>query len=167
MTIRKYKTGFCYLFLILTLLSLTTVRAVETPPPPPLAEYNLNLAFGWNLVSFPVIPVNPSVTNIFSDVEFYQIVEWTGSGYVKVSEVDGHKGYWVLVFEETTINLRGDAVLIEPYNLDIGWNMIGTTMSPSEPLPLDVYQMVTWTGTGYIPASVLEPGKGYWALKLP
>jgi len=28
------------------------------------------------------------------------------------------------------------------------------------------YQLVTWTGTGYTPATTFEPGKGYWALVL-
>jgi len=28
------------------------------------------------------------------------------------------------------------------------------------------YQLVTWDGSGYIAATMMEPGKGYWALVL-
>ncbi len=161
-----YKTGIGYIFLVIALLTVTMVGAVEYPPPPPLAEYNLTLNPGWNMASFPVIPLNASVEDIFSGIT-YRIVGWTGTSYEDATEVEGHKGYWVFVVDAVTINLQGTAVYIEPYELEIGWNLIGTTMSPSQPLPPDAFQVVTWTGWGYTIPTELVPGMGYWALRLP
>lgn len=28
------------------------------------------------------------------------------------------------------------------------------------------YQLLTWSGTSYVPVTTIEPGKGYWALVL-
>lgn len=53
-------------------------------------------------------------------------------------------------------------------DLSIGWSMIGGTYDEVQAADVfpDFYQLVTWTGTGYTPATVFEPGKGYWALVL-
>ena len=50
-------------------------------------------------------------------------------------------------------------------NLSIGWSMIGGTNDDVQAAGVfpDFYQLVTWTGSGYVPATVFEPGKDYWA----
>jgi len=65
-------------------------------------EITLELRAGWNMVS---LPVEPEDLSVLSDVGFYQLVTWSGSGYVSASSFEPGRGYWALVLEQTTINL--------------------------------------------------------------
>jgi hypothetical protein len=75
----------------------------------------------------------------------------------------------VLVLSPTTVEVTGSAV--ESFELDLpaGWSMIGSvynsTVSASDVFP-DYYQLVAWSGTSYVTATTIEPGKGYWVLVL-
>ncbi len=46
------------------------------------SSYEFELSAGWNMISFPSIPDNPSFSSIFSNVSFYQVLTWDGSSYV-------------------------------------------------------------------------------------
>ena len=131
-------------------------------------EYTLELRAGWNMVSLPVVPDDASAASILSDVEFYQLVTWSGSGYVASSEFEAGGGYWLLVLEDVNVTVTGIPVDEVTLTLSPGWSMIGgpnSVVQASEVFP-GFYQLVTWSGTGYTPASTFEPGKGYWALVL-
>jgi hypothetical protein len=129
----------------------------------------IQLKPGWNMVSFPVLPTNTSVSNIFSGGGFYEVLTWSGTSYTIPTKVEAGRGYWVLVLYPTTLNVTG--VPKESYELDLpaGWSMIGSvynaTVSGSSVFPA-YYELVTWTGTGYVDAKPvgIECDKGYWAL---
>ena len=132
------------------------------------AIFSLNLDAGWNMVSLPVIPDDLAVTAVLDGVEFYQLVTWSGSGYVSASSFEAGRGYWLLVLEEVNVTIFGDSIDQATFNLSPGWSMVGgpnSVVQASEVFP-GFYQLVTWTGSGYISATVFEPGKGYWALVL-
>ena len=133
--------------------------------------FDLQLSAGWNMVSFPCIPRDdPSFSNILSDVGFYQVLTWDGISYVTPENVECGRGYWILVLEETTIEIKC-GIPCSKYELDLppGWSMIGSiitcTVDPDCVFP-GFYQLLTWDGAGYIPSTTIEPGKGYWALVL-
>jgi hypothetical protein len=108
--------------------------------------------------------------NIFRDIGYYQVLTWDETSYVKPSVAEIGRGYWVLVLEETTVNVTAGAP-VESYELDLpaGWSMIGSiydsTVDASTVFP-GYYQLLTWSGTSYVTATTIEPGKGYWALVL-
>ncbi len=128
----------------------------------------LELDTGWNMVSLPVDPVDPSANSVLGGVGFYQLVAWSGTGYISASEFEEGRGYWLLVLQDTNVSVTGALVNEVNLTLSPGWSMVGGT--DDEVQAADVfpgfYQLVTWTGTGYTPATVFEPGKGYWALVL-
>jgi hypothetical protein len=134
-----------------------------------IAGFSLSLNAGWNMVSFPVIPDDTSFASIFSGVDFYQVVTWTGTSYVTPTDVEAGVGYWVLVLSATEVTVEGTPV--ESYEVDLpaGWSMIGgiydVTVDAGDVFP-DFYQLETWSGTSYVTATTIEPGKGYWALVL-
>ena len=70
-----------------------------------LAEFNLSVSAGWNMVSIPFLPSDPSVSSVLGGVEYYQLVTWSGTGYVESSEFELGKGYWLLVLEGTSITI--------------------------------------------------------------
>ena len=131
-------------------------------------EFTLELSTGWNMVSLPVLPEDPSAASVLGGVGFYQLVTWSGTGYVIASDFESGRGYWLLVLQDTNITVTGIPVDEVTLTLSPGWSMIGgpnSVVTASDVFP-GFYQLVTWTGTGYTPATVFEPGKGYWALVL-
>jgi len=133
-------------------------------------NFDVNLAAGWNMVSFPAIPDDPSFSSIFAGAGFYQVLTWDGSTYVTPSVAEAGVGYWVLVLEETSVPIVG-AVPVAGYERELaaGWSMIGSiygeivdagTVFPG------FYQLLTWDGSTYVSSTTIEPGKGYWALVL-
>jgi len=130
--------------------------------------FDMELVSGWNMISLPVIPDNPLTSSVLSGVEYYQLVTWSGTGYVTATEFEAGRGYWLLVLSDVNVTVSGTPVESLNLTLSPGWSMIGglyTAVQVVDVFP-GFYQLVTWTGTGYTPATVFEPGKGYWALVL-
>jgi len=136
--------------------------------PTPAREITLEVSAGWNMVSLPVLPDDPVASSVLSGLGFYQLVTWSGTGYFTATEFEAGRGYWLLVLEETNITISGTPVVWLNLTLSPGWSMIGGpyfSVQAADVFP-GFYQFVTWTGTGYTPATVFEPGKGFWALVL-
>ena len=131
-------------------------------------EYTLELRAGWNMVSLPVVPDDMSAASVLDGIAFFQLVTWSGSGYVASSEFEAGRGYWLLVLEDVNVTVSGESVDSLSLSLSPGWSMVGGTYDEAQAAEVfpGFYQLVTWTGTGYTPATVFEPGKGYWALVL-
>ena len=132
------------------------------------AIFSLNLDAGWNMVSLPVIPDDLAVTAVLDGVEFFQLVTWSGSGYVSASSFEAGRGYWLLVLADVNVTIFGDSIDQVTLNLSPGWSMVGgpnCIVQAAEVFP-GFYQLVTWNGQGYVSVEVIEPGKGYWTLIL-
>jgi len=69
--------------------------------------FTLNVSAGWNMISIPFLPQDPSASSVLSDVSFYQLVTWSGTGYEVATEFELGKGYWLLVLEDTSISITG------------------------------------------------------------
>ena len=131
-------------------------------------KITLGLKAGWNMMSLPVDPDDPSAAAILGEIGFYQLVTWSGTGYVASTEFEAGRGYWLLVLEDVNVTISGIPVDSLSLNLSPGWSMVGGTYAEEQAADVfpGFYQLVTWTGTGYTPATVFEPGQGYWALVL-
>ena len=101
-------------------------------------------------------------------VGFYQLVEWSGSGYVPASSFESGVGYWLLVLEDMNITVSGLPLEQVTMTLPLGWSMIGgpNSVVHASDVFSGFFQLVTWSGTGYFTATEFEPCKGYWALIL-
>ena len=129
-----------------------------------------NINAGWNFISFSSLPEYPSLSSIFSDVPFYQLLTWDGSSYVTPTIAEEGVAYWGLVLEETTVSIENaDPVTSYIKTLPAGWSMIGSiygqTVDADDVFP-GFYQLLTWDGSSYVTTTTIEPGKGYWALVL-
>ena len=95
---------------------------------------------------------------------------WGASSYVSPTVAEAGVGYWVLVLEETTVSIENaDPVTSYELELPAGWSMIGSIFGETVDANLvfpGFYQLLTWDGSGYVTATTIEPGKGYWALVL-
>ena len=100
----------------------------------------LNLASGWNLVSFGITPVNPAVDAVFGitgrQTILDQVYQWDplGQVYQQVDELEANRGYWVYsnVQGGTVLTVfgfqGGDTIALEP-----GWNIVGPTQDVGIP----------------------------------
>ncbi len=132
--------------------------------------FDMQLAAGWNMVSFPCIPVDPSFANIFSAIGYYQVLTWDGTSYITPTMAEAGKGYWVLVLANTTVTIT-NGIPVEMYERDLspGWSMIGSIINCTVDADLvfpAFYQLLTWDGSSYVSTTTIEPGKGYWAVVL-
>jgi hypothetical protein len=130
---------------------------------------DIQLSAGWNMVSFPILPADTSFASIFAGKGYYQVLTWTGTSYVTATNAEAGKGYWVLVLSATTLTIEGTPVNSYQTDLPAGWSMIGSVndgdVSCASVFP-GYYQCLTWSGTSYVTATTIEPGKGYWVLVL-
>ena len=140
------------------LIKLSTLKAELTLDP------------GWSMISFSALPEDAAFSSIFSDVGFYQVLTWDGTSYISPTTAKAGVCYWVLVLEETAVNIE-DTEPVASYTrtLPAGWSMIGSiydqTVDADDVFP-GFYQLLTWDGSGYVTSTIIEPGKGYWALVL-
>ena len=79
-----------------------------SPPDAAPQTFTLNLTAGWNMISLPFLPMDPSTQSVMSDADHFQLVTWSGTGYVNASEFELGKGYWLLVLEDTEITITQD-----------------------------------------------------------
>jgi len=139
------------------------VSLVETD-----VEVTIELSAGWNMVSLPVIPDDTSATAIMPTGAFFQLVTWSGTGYVSAAEFEVGKGYWLLVLYDITLTVSGEPVDEFTLNLSPGWTMVGgpnVEVSASDVFS-GFYQLYTWSGSSYVVATEFEPSTGYWVLVL-
>jgi uncharacterized repeat protein (TIGR01451 family) len=137
------------------------------------SSYTFVLSTGWNMISFPVEPLDNDADTIFGP-EYYYLCTWdsVAGGYVSINEVETEIGYWLLVLEDRNVTVLGTPLPEYNTNLTQGWNMIGSMWTATnvpggtETVPADqVYpHFYTWCGDHYELTQDIDPGLGYWAL---
>ncbi len=129
-----------------------------------MACVDVNIVDGWNMLSLPVRPADPSVATLFpnatSPAYMYQ------NGYVAVTSLTPGQGVWLKFDAAETVNICGDRVT-DAVSVTSGWNIIGIYDQM-----VDVDLIGTTVGSvdspfysyanGYVDATILTPGQGYW-----
>jgi len=120
------------------------------------------LAGGWNMVSVPMIRINYSVRSIFPGASGGLTYAYSGS-YKAVDTLRVGQGYWAKFQSPGTQLISGSAVPAITVTLEKGWNMIGSVGHPvSVPTGGIISGAFFEYSTGYSPATMILPGKGYW-----
>ena len=151
------------------------------------AVYERQLYEGWNLISLPRIPEDPSITVMLYDIIDYVESVWTynaatglwlsyspGAPSDLTKMVDG-KGYWISMSASATLTVNGTEMPEDPfdplpaYQVVEGWNLVGfkstSTMTVSEYLLGVEYVRVYEYVDGYHVLTAndnMVPGRGYW-----
>ena len=145
----------------------------------------LEFKIGWNLVSIPLEPVDPTVDAVFQDnlahveaIYGYKSGSWLCWFPVapsNLTELERSRGYWVLSDSNFKITLMGSIGSSSP--LLYGWNLIGVNvidpvsteeyLSGSGWTMVFNYDEVTGVWQHYIrgvggPLATMQPGEGYW-----
>ncbi|MGA1840282.1 MAG: MopE-related protein [bacterium] len=133
----------------------------------------MNFQAGWSMVSLPVEPPDPTLSELFRDAEVMYSFE-RASGYVRVlkgEKLQAGKGYWILFNKSQSYEFCGKP--IHSYSIPVygdGWEMIGGCTSKARPVT-DSYDIEViygyMRGSGYervLDSEYIEPGRGYWIL---
>lgn len=95
----------------------------------PRLSFDLALEAGWNLISLPIDPLDPSVAAVFavSDVRADAVYAWLPGDeqYSTVATVQALVGYWVYSDSAVVVGVRGVSVLSGQVHLQRGWNLVG------------------------------------------
>ncbi len=145
----------------------------ESPGEPFVAEIQIDLLNGWNMVSnpyeLPLFVPEDIVPSFFAPAYTYNTLEGV---YNAADTILQGPGFWLLMPEDTVVSLSGeclaDSILID---LQVGWNMIGlpnwavmcSDLSGYDELLLPVYLYNPETNA-YDDIECMEPGKSYWIL---
>jgi len=119
---------------------------------------SINLAAGWNFVSFPKLPLDVTVESVFSDVSANIRVIWGYDNATKewkkykrdklentLSIIESGKGYWVYMNAPGTVNMTQwsspTSTTIHLYN---GWNLIGYNGTDGTPIDTALSSLSNW-----------------------
>ena len=112
-------------------------------------QYAVTLVQGWNLVSLPVVPDNPTITTVLSSqiASGKVSIVWSYTGSPKtwkffqpgksstLATMNDGAGYWVYMTKTDTLYVTGSvippAALPSTYQLNAGWNLIGFKPQPT------------------------------------
>ena len=142
---------------------------------PGVVTVEIPLQGGWNMVSLPIDPTDPSVDSVFAGVNRFgkSVYTFDGSTYVSVTTVEPKKGYWVFSVGSVTITVPGSSIT-NTIDFQGGWNMIGLPVTPTDPSVDSVFAGVnrfgksvyTFDGSTYVSVTTVEPKKGYWVFSV-
>ncbi|MBT7058234.1 MAG: cadherin-like domain-containing protein [Lentisphaerae bacterium] len=147
-----------------------------------LASTDLELGAGWNLISLPLQPLEPSVEDAFSSTNFtpdsgsrgtiYTDSIWAwdtvDAQYEAATEITPKVAYWIYVDTAGTLRISGHPVASPAVPLAQGWNSVGVI----EPTSLVGHAGIFLPGWFWTPEAqvyhglhagdVAQPGIGFW-----
>ncbi len=153
---------------------------------------NITLIQGWNLISLPLVPLDPAISAVLAGIMDDVISVWywsaaaarwysfaPGAASDLTSMTDG-KAYWINMEAARTLNLAGTEMpegtqLPPAYDVVVGWNMVGfkstaTNVTATDYLAGTEYVRIYGfkNGAWFLISGPpfdnpkMEPGLGYW-----
>ncbi|MBI4546881.1 MAG: hypothetical protein HY707_02800, partial [Ignavibacteriae bacterium] len=124
---------------------------------------------GWNLVSSPVTMPDQRKTVVFPTAITAAFTY--KNGYVKVDTIENGVGYWMKFAGAQTIGVNGSEILEDTFDVNPGWNIIGSISAPvlvtslgSIPPGMTLSQFFGYQSSSslYQTVDTIQPGVGYW-----
>ena len=138
---------------------------------PPICAPVVSLTPGWNLISLPLTPPDPSVKAIFSSsndgrqpILTAPVWGWGNTRFEPTKELKALTGYWVRVDSSHSVVVPGTPPEESDSSINPGWNLIGPSVDDF-PLPQNGItddRVWGWDGVQLNAESVLRLTKGYW-----
>jgi hypothetical protein len=128
-----------------------------------------HFAANWNLISIPLIVQSYLRPNLFP-FALSSVFAYEGR-YIARDTLARGRGYWLKVGSARAFDYEGFALdTLDTIGVRQKWNMVGSLSVPlpvskisSTPPNIIVSNFLRYSkDTGYIPASILQPGAGYW-----
>jgi poly(beta-D-mannuronate) lyase len=121
----------------------------------------------WNLLSVPSEVREATITDLFPTAMSLPFL-YSGTYYTDTAVI-GRVGFWMKLPAEDTILIRGISIVLDSIEVAPGWNLVGSISHAvnvaeitANPPGLELSQFFKYTGAGYLVATTIEPGRGYW-----
>lgn len=128
--------------------------------------FKTNCQKGWNMVSVPVKVTDRTVDSLFPGAAT-SAYAYKGS-YVEYDSLVNKVGYWIKFDNPQSVNFPGIPILSDTFDLQKGWNLIGSISMPiadsnlsTLPRGVGLSRLFTYTGN-YSEVREITPGQGYW-----
>lgn len=127
---------------------------------------------GWNLVSVPRSPSNPSVTVLFPGALSGTVNSFLSGAYTQPSTLNTGEGYWAFYGAPGSNSISGTSLTSASVTITTGnrWVLVGSitasvlasklTSNPSGAIVGGTLN--SFNGSSYSTPTTLDPGKGYW-----
>ena len=118
-------------------------------------QFVLRLAQGWNLISTPIVPLDPEIDAVFGEAAAGSVWTWDNASgnYEPAARFEPGVGYWVLRNETAVggdparpleVVIHGSPPREQKRTLTAGWHLIGVFgAAPYAPLPLPARDATT------------------------
>ncbi len=144
----------------------------QTVEAPEVAQVQLTLHQGWNMVSVPLLLEDDAASFVFACAHAVYTWDPVVKSYVAPQTIEPGVAYWVAATEETIVPLEGLSVTERVYELTPGWHMFGSVQgaivdfsNPKDAPPGGVEGFAyRWDPflQSYVLETSLEEGEGYW-----
>ena len=144
-----------------------TARTGYYQPAEESMQVFVNYIIDWNLVGLPLNVEDPYYLSVYPDAIEETLFSFAYS-YIQETEFEHGNGYWLRFDSAGTTAISGSSLssvsvqLNEDWNLIAGLSTVTSISSISDPDNLIIPGTIYGFTGGYVEASELEPGKGYW-----
>ena len=138
---------------------------------PPL-KAKLRLSPGWNLVSLPIYPTNPQISQVFqvpgkADQQLFRgsVWYWDQNRFKPTNLLTTKTAYWVYCpgKKMVEVDISGFIDMNTSRVLGQGWQLIGPIADRTFPVVSNLHPSVwEWDDKRFVPADSFQRGKGYW-----
>lgn len=126
------------------------------------------VAAGWNILSLPLTVADGRKALLFPSALSSAFAFDQAAGYVVRDTIRNGVGYWLKFASVHTDTIAGLMRLEDTVQVRAGWNLIGPISIPvpvnsilQQPPDIIVSPFYGYSGS-YVPATDLQPGRGYW-----
>ncbi|MGB1249329.1 MAG: hypothetical protein ACPG8W_01745 [Candidatus Promineifilaceae bacterium] len=150
----------------------------------PVAEQNVNLQTGWNIVSFFVAPEEPSLEVVFASISDTLVIVKNNAGQVywpalninQIGDIDPDEGYQIYMQGAATLALRGEQIDVTTHSIPLpaGWSIIPYHLDTPSAIETALASLgdalvivknnagqVYWPSLGINQIGSMQPGEGY------
>lgn len=126
-----------------------------------LQNFKLDIKEGWNLISFPIRPIEPFY-KLLSRIPQGYLLSWRDGRYNSPKDVEIGEGLWIFSSEDITLEFLGEPESEIVRKLTPGWNLIGTVNNISYENNDQLTSILSWDNQDYSETNLLKSGRGYW-----
>jgi len=154
---------------VLGAIGYSSVVCLAMDPSTAFISSTYRFAANWNLISVPLIVQSYARPNLFP-FAISSAFAYEGR-YITRDTLERGRGYWLKLGSGRAFEYEGLAVdTLDTISVRQKWNMVGSVSVPlpvskisSTPPNIIASNFLRYAkDTGYIPASILQPGAGYW-----
>ena len=155
-------------------------------------SFDIGLVIGWNLISTPLVPADPSIPAVFGSIagQWDRLMWYNGSDaadqwkqyytswpaqFNEITSINCRIGFWLHALAATTLTVYGELPSNTSISMVAGWNMVG--FPANDDRVYTVAQLKADTGADIVEgfdasaeymtrvledSYVLKRGEGYW-----